>query len=67
MKFHFEIINDLNSGSRDVVHSFCLFEAPDSIENKWKVFGIYREDIKKIQSPGFELDCQKKVEVLFGG
>lgn len=35
MKFHLEIINDSRSGSRDAVHPFCMFEAPDTHEKSF--------------------------------
>ena len=41
MKFHLEIINDASSGSRDAVHTFCMYEAPDNLPNMWKVFACY--------------------------
>jgi len=43
MKFHVEFINDIKSGSRNSVHSFCLFEALDSTKNMSLIFKQFRE------------------------
>ena len=45
MKFHVEIINDKLSGSRDCVHTFCIYEAPDYHKNIWKIFSFYQSVI----------------------
>ena len=67
MKFHLEIINDAKSGSRDVVHPYCMFEATDTMENMWKVYGYYREAIIQLQKPEFELSDCRKVRLFLGG
>ena len=65
-KFHFEIINDQASGSRDAVHTYCLFEAPDSSENISKMLSSYRPELIKLQDPNFKLNV-KKVKIFLGG
>ena len=65
-KFHIEIINDVNSGSRDVCHTYCMFEVPDNLENIWKVFN-YQSEIKQLQNPNFTLATGHKVKVFLGG
>ena len=66
MKFHVEIINSITSGSVDNVHLFCMFEAADTLENMWKVFGIFREQIVAIQKDDFSIDG-RKVKIFLGG
>ena len=66
MKFHVEIVNDTNSGSRDAVHPYCMFEALDSVNNMWKVYSSYREFLTDLQKPGFELSGYK-VKIFLGG
>ena len=65
MKHHIEIISHKKSGSRDSVHSFCIYEAPDALENTWQVFSIYQVEIKEL--PGFKLENGLNVKVFLGG
>ena len=66
MKFHVEIVNDKNSGSRDAVHPYCMFEALDSVSNMWKIYSSYREFLAELQKPDFRIG-EKKVKVFLGG
>ena len=50
MKLTSEIINNVWSGSRDVVHPYCIYEAIDSHENMWKVHGHYIDQILMLQN-----------------
>ena len=66
LKFHDEIINSINSGSVDNVHLFSMFEATDSLENMWKAFSFFREQIFAIQRDDFCIN-DRKVKVFLGG
>ena len=67
MKFHVEIINDVQSGSRDAVHPYCMFESLDSVDNMWKIFEYYRKVLIDIQKSDFTLDNGMKVKAFLGG
>ncbi len=56
IKFHVEIINSITSGSVDNIHLFCMFEAADTLENMWKVFGIFCSQIDAIQNYHLSID-----------
>ena len=60
MKYHVEIINDSESGSRDKVDTYCMFEAPDYVENLWKVYHVYRTEILMLHDEDFLLDNGQK-------
>ena len=66
MKFHIEIINSINSGSVDNVHLFCMFQAADTLENMWKVFSTFCEQIVAIQRDDFCIN-DRKVKIFLGG
>ena len=66
MKFHFGCINILKAGSVDNVHIFCMFEATDSLENKWKVFMPYYDRTQHIQEPATNV-LGKELEIFLGG
>ncbi len=63
---HVEIINSSNSGSDDNVNLFCMFEAADTLELMWKVFGIFCSQIVAIQNDDFNIDS-RKVKIFLGG
>ena len=67
MKFHVEIINDVQSGSRDAVHPYCMFESLDSVDNMWEIFEYYRKVLIDIEKSDFTLDNGMKVKVFLGG
>ena len=50
-----------------VVHPFCLYEAPDSLENLWKVFSVFRKDILTLQNPDFVLNNGRKIKLFLEG
>ena len=66
MKFHFECINTLKAGSVDNVHIFCMFEATDNLENMWKVFMPYHDQIRHLQEPTTKI-LGKELEIFLGG
>ena len=66
MEFHDEIINSINSGSVDNVHLFSKFEAADTLENMWKVFSFFREQIVAVERDDFCIN-DRKVKVFLGG
>ena len=66
MKFHFGCINILKAGSVDNVHTFCMFEATDSLENKWKVFMPYYDQTRHLQEPATNV-LGKELEIFLGG
>ena len=66
MKFHFECINTLKVGSVDNVHIFCMFEVTDSLENMWKVFMPYRDQIRHLEEPTANI-LGKELEIFLGG
>ncbi len=66
MKFHVECINTTKVGSVDNVHIFCMFEAADTLENMWKVFHPYREQIAALQELGKSI-LGKELKIFLGG
>ena len=43
-----------------------MFEATDSIDNMWKVWLPFREEIKGMQKDGFQING-KEVKIFLGG
>ena len=66
MKFHVECLNTSKAGSVDNVHIFCMFEAADTLDNMWKVFYPFRQQINDLQQPGKTI-LGKKLEIFLGG
>ena len=66
MKFHFEIINKVGTGSVYNVHMYAIYEGSDCAENLDAVLQPYRDDFIKIQNNSFEL-CGHKIKLFVGG
>ena len=66
MKFVVAVVNDVKHGSVDNNHIFCLYQASDNLENLWKVFSPYINQVKTMQSPDFRID-EKIVKIFLGG
>jgi hypothetical protein len=66
MKFHVECLNSVNAGSVDNVHLYCMFEAHDSVENMWKVWTAYRDQVKAMYKKDF-LVLGKPIRIYIGG
>ena len=56
MKFLFSGVNYKKNGSVDNNHIFCLYQASDCLENMWKVFSAHIPELKKMQSPDFQIN-----------
>ena len=66
VKIHIEILNSRNCGSVDNVHLYCMFEGADTLEDMWKVLGIFREQISAFQNEDFNIKG-RKVKAFLGG
>ena len=64
--FLVEIVNSAIADSVDNVHIYCMFEATDTIDNMWKVWLPFREEIKGMQKDGFQING-KEVKIFLGG
>ena len=64
--FLVEIVNSAIAGSVDNVHIYCMFEATDCIDNTWKLWLPFREEIKGMQKDGFQING-KEVKIFLGG
>ena len=56
-----EAVNSINSGSVDNVHLYTMFEGADTLENMWKVMGIFREQIVAIQKDDFSINGRMEI------
>ena len=56
-----EAVNSINSGSVDKVHLYTMFEGADTLENMWKVMGIFREQIVAIQKDDFSINGRMEI------
>ena len=66
MKFHLEIVNSNKAGSVDNVHIYCMLEATDVKEKKWKVWQPYRVQVKGMMEDGFTI-LRKEVMIFLRG
>ncbi|XP_057296535.1 uncharacterized protein LOC130625451 [Hydractinia symbiolongicarpus] len=66
MKFYFEFVNSVSSGSVYDVHMFCLYQASDCRQNMARVLRPFRDVIIEMQQSEFRMD-RHKVKVFLGG
>ena len=66
VKMHVEIINSISCGSVDNVHLYCMFEGADTLDNMWKVLGIFREQSDAIKQDDYNIRG-RRVKAFLGG
>ena len=64
-----QMVNEVDSNSKDGTNLFAMFDAPDTTSNMQKVYGIYQEQFADLQDKGeVQVDGEtKKLRTMLYG